>query len=194
VPVATTDWMGFKGGIGPWAEPALHGAARPQLLSDVDGIQTEKIAALEPDVISALYSGITREDYDTLSRIAPVVAAPKGTPDWGITWQQLVRTAGQVLGRGDAAAKVEADVERRSDAAARAHPAATGRPPALVGRHGSSHAFARGSPPGSRASPSPRSRRACSLRPSSSRIGTIAAAAGVLPAAGHTACTRRAGS
>jgi hypothetical protein len=43
-----------------------------------------------------------------------------------------VSTAGQVLGRDDAAAKVVADVERRSDAAARTHPEFRGKRGAMA--------------------------------------------------------------
>ena len=126
VPVAVTDWMGFGGGVGPWATPLLDGA-RPEVLKDTDGIPFEQIAALRPDVISALYSGITRKDYTTLSKIAPVVVAPAGTKNWGITWQASARAAGQVLGRSEEAAELVADVEGDIAAAVEAHPEFAGK-------------------------------------------------------------------
>src|SRR5690606_28625694 len=41
-----------------------------------------------PDVILAAYSGITQEDYDILTEIAPVVAYP--TAPWTTTWREQV--------------------------------------------------------------------------------------------------------
>src|SRR5689334_10976994 len=66
-PVATTEWFGEQpGAIWPWAQPKLTGET-PEVLKDADGIQFEKIAALKPDLILAIYSGLTPEDYATLS-------------------------------------------------------------------------------------------------------------------------------
>ena len=47
------------------------------LFDETDGIDFEAVADTEPDVILAGYSGLTQEDYDTLSEIAPVVAYPE---------------------------------------------------------------------------------------------------------------------
>jgi iron complex transport system substrate-binding protein len=75
-PVGVTDWMGFEHGIGPWAQTAAKAAGDPpELLTNTDGIQFEKVAALRPDVIVALYSDLKRSDYEKLSQIAPIVAA-----------------------------------------------------------------------------------------------------------------------
>ena len=115
VPVATTEWLGkFPGAIGPWATAKLGGAAVPQVLTDTgSGPQFEKIAALKPDLILSLYSGLTQESYSTLSQIAPTVAQPKKYTDYGIPWQDLTRTAGRAVGRTDQAEKAIADVEAR---------------------------------------------------------------------------------
>src|SRR5699024_4588117 len=48
----------------------------PELFDETDGIPFEQIANTQPDVILAAYSGLSQEDYDTLSQIAPVVAYP----------------------------------------------------------------------------------------------------------------------
>ena len=90
-PVGVTDWMGFENGIGPWAEAAAKAAGDPpELLTNTDGIQFEKIAALRPDVIVALYTDLEKADYEKLSQIAPVVAPPEGHADCGIDWQDTV--------------------------------------------------------------------------------------------------------
>lgn len=111
IPIATTEWFGEKpGAIWPWAEPKLGGAARPDVLHDKDGVQFERIAALKPDLIIALYSGITAEDYATLSKMAPVVAQPKDTVDYGVSWQTVTTTVGTAVGRKAQAEKVVADI------------------------------------------------------------------------------------
>jgi ABC-type Fe3+-hydroxamate transport system substrate-binding protein len=70
-PVGVTDWMGFEHGIGPWAETAAKAAGDPpELLTNTDGIQFEKVAALRPDVIVALYSDLKRSDDEKLSQFA----------------------------------------------------------------------------------------------------------------------------
>ena len=47
------------------------------LFDETDGIDFEAVADTQPDVILASYSGLTQEEYDTLSKIAPVVAYPE---------------------------------------------------------------------------------------------------------------------
>ena len=127
VPVGVTDWMGFKNGIAPWAEDKLGGAERPELLQNTDGIQFEKIAALRPDVIVALYSDLKKADYDKLSQIAPVVAPPEGHADYGIPWQDTTRTVGRILGKADAAEKLVTDLEARIAKDRKDHPEFAGK-------------------------------------------------------------------
>ena len=85
-------------GILPWVEDEIEemGAEMPDTYDFTDGIDFEAIAVSEPDVILAGYSGITQEEYDTLSQIAPVVAYPE-TP-WGTTWQETIAQDAKGLG------------------------------------------------------------------------------------------------
>ncbi|MEV6369010.1 iron-siderophore ABC transporter substrate-binding protein [Micromonospora musae] len=127
VPVATSEWFGEKpGAIWPWAEAALGGATRPQVLTSTDGVQFEKVAALRPDLILGIYSGLTADDYATLAKIAPTVAQPKGAVDYGVAWQDLTRTVGAAVGRKAQADRVVADVEGKIAAARSANPAFAG--------------------------------------------------------------------
>ncbi|MFJ4844871.1 MULTISPECIES: iron-siderophore ABC transporter substrate-binding protein [unclassified Streptomyces] len=125
VPVGTTEWIGgYKGAIGPWAQDKLGSAAVPTVLKDTGtGPQVEKIAALRPDLILALYSGLTKAQYDTLSKFAPVVAQPKEYNDYGIPWQQQTETVGKALGKADEAKKLVDGVEAKFAAAKTANPA-----------------------------------------------------------------------
>ncbi|GAA4906221.1 iron complex transport system substrate-binding protein [Nonomuraea thailandensis] len=115
VPVGTTEWFGeYPGAIGPWAESRLGGAARPQVLRDTgSGPQFEKIAALDPDLILALYSGLTKEQYETLSKIAPTVAQPKEYIDYGIPWQEVTKRVGLAVGKPAEAEGLVKQVEDR---------------------------------------------------------------------------------
>ncbi|MER5323744.1 iron-siderophore ABC transporter substrate-binding protein [Streptosporangium roseum] len=124
VPVGTTDWLGgYAGAIGPWATGKLGGAAAPVMLTDTGtGPQVEKIAALAPDLIIALYSGLTKEQYETLSKLAPVVAQPKEYNDYGIPWQQQTQTVAKVLGKEAEGTRLVGDVEAAFAAAKKEHP------------------------------------------------------------------------
>ncbi|MET9256467.1 iron-siderophore ABC transporter substrate-binding protein [Streptomyces sp. NPDC003717] len=124
VPVGTTEFVGeYKGAVGPWAEKALGGKQRPTVLhDDGTGPQVEKIAALRPDLILALYSGLTKDQYRTLSKIAPVVAQPKDGPDWSITWQQQTEQIGKALGQGPKAEQLVAATEKHLADTAAKHP------------------------------------------------------------------------
>jgi iron complex transport system substrate-binding protein len=123
-----TDWMGLPNGIGPWAEEAAAAAkAKPQLLKNTDGIEFEKIAALAPDVIVALYSDLKKPDYEKLSQIAPTVAPPKGAGDWHTPWQDATRIAGKIVGKSAEADKLVADVEARFEKEVATHPEFKGK-------------------------------------------------------------------
>ena len=85
-------------GVLPWVEDQLDelGAETPVLFDETDGIDFEAVADTAPDVILAAYSGLTQEDYDTLSKIAPVVAYPDVA--WGTSVQDMIRLNSQALG------------------------------------------------------------------------------------------------
>lgn len=122
VPVGTTEWFGKQpGAIWPWAQDKLNGTT-PEVIGDGEGPNFEKIAALKPDVIIALYSGITKEQYDLLTQIAPTVAQPAAYADYGIPWQELTQTVGKIVGQ-EAQAKALVDgVEQRFAQVRAAHP------------------------------------------------------------------------
>jgi len=115
VPVGTTEWFGgFPGAIGPWARNDLRGAPLPTVLKDTGtGPQVEKIAALRPDLILAVYGGLTKKQYETLSKFAPVVAQPKQYNDFGVPWEVQTKTIGQALGKASEADKLVAGVTRK---------------------------------------------------------------------------------
>ncbi|MBL7256846.1 iron-siderophore ABC transporter substrate-binding protein [Paractinoplanes lichenicola] len=128
VPVGTTEWFGEKpGAIWPWAEAALGSAPKPQVMAQTDGVEFEKVAALKPDLILAVYSGLTAEDYAKLSKMAPTVAQPKDQVDYGVGWQELTRTVGAAVGRKAQAEKLVTDTEARIAQVKQDNPAFAGK-------------------------------------------------------------------
>jgi iron complex transport system substrate-binding protein len=134
VPVAIplASYGGNEDGVLPWVAEALEeqDAETPVLLPDADGIPFEQIAAADPDVILAVYSGITAEDYETLSAIAPTVAYPDEA--WSTPWRDVVRTVGTALGDPEGAEQVVADADAAVAQAAEEHPELQGTTVAAV--------------------------------------------------------------
>lgn len=123
VPVGTTEWLGLhESAIGPWAIDYVGDEPMPELLDDTNGPQREAITLLAPDVIFALYAGLTQEQYDNLSEVAPVVAAPEGYLDYGIPWQEQTEIIGTALGKPDEARQLIADTEALFTDYAEQHP------------------------------------------------------------------------
>jgi len=121
-PVGTTEWFGeYDGAVWPWAQPYL-GDEVPEVVGDAAAVDFEKIIDLEPDAILALYAGLTQEQYDTLSGIAPTVAQPSDYVDYGIPWQELTETVGAIVGKADEARGLVAEVEGEFETARTEHP------------------------------------------------------------------------
>ncbi|SFO41177.1 iron complex transport system substrate-binding protein [Pseudobutyrivibrio sp. JW11] len=70
-----------------WTDEAFAelGETNPNVFDDETGWDYEAIAAAEPDVIIASYSGFTEEEYNLLSEIAPVV--PYIETAWKTNWR-----------------------------------------------------------------------------------------------------------
>lgn len=125
VPVGIREWFGSKpNAVWPWAQHLL-GGAQPTVLPRTD-INYEQVALLRPDVIVGLSAGLTQEQYDRLSGIAPTVAQPSAAGDYTISWQEMTRTTGAILGRPADAEKLVGDLESRIAAARAANPAFEG--------------------------------------------------------------------
>ncbi|WP_315107274.1 iron-siderophore ABC transporter substrate-binding protein [uncultured Microbacterium sp.] len=114
-------------GILPWVEEKLDelGGETPVLFDETDGIDYEAVADTEPDVILAAYSGLTQEEYDTLSKIAPVVAYPDVA--WGTSVDDMVEMNAKALGlEAEGEALIE-DLHADADAALAANSALEGK-------------------------------------------------------------------
>lgn len=129
VPVAMpkVTWGDEDGdGLLPWVKDKLDelGAETPTLMDETNGFDYEAIADAKPDVILGAYSGMTQEQYDTLSKIAPVVAYPEIA--WGTTWQEMTLTDAKALGRESQAEDLIADLEKHVTDETAKYPALAG--------------------------------------------------------------------
>lgn len=116
VPVAVTYWYGeYDHAVWPWAEDEL-GESEPVVLEEgmftgEQEFNEEEILNLEPDLILGLWAGVTEEQYDELSRIAPTVVQSDEYPPYGIPWQETTRVTGRALGLEERAEELVTEVE-----------------------------------------------------------------------------------
>ncbi|WP_181784034.1 ABC transporter substrate-binding protein [Pseudonocardia pini] len=115
----------------PWADQAA-GGAQPTILPR-EAVDPEAVAALRPDLIMAITAGLEQNEYDVLSRIAPVVVPPKDYVDFGVPWQVQTRVTGQALGQTARADELVRQVEARFAEVKAANPGLVGKTLALSG-------------------------------------------------------------
>ena len=104
---------GDENGALIWTSEAVAalGADFPTILPDTGREPPiEAIAALQPDLILAVYSGITEEQYNVLSGIAPVIAYPETA--WDTSWQQTITITGEAMGKRAEAEALVVDLEQ----------------------------------------------------------------------------------
>jgi iron complex transport system substrate-binding protein len=130
VPVAIREFTGNKpSATWPWAEDLLQGR-QPQVLTGEVGV--ESIAALRPDLIVAVSAGLTPEQYDTFSRIAPTITQPVGFPAYQTPWQDATRLIGTALGQSGRAEQMVTDLDVRFAAVREHYPQFAGKRAALA--------------------------------------------------------------
>lgn len=121
-PVGVVDWFGERPyGKWPWTRK-LWGEQKPKIVGERDTYKIEKIATLDPDLIIAQYSGMSKDQYEKLSKIAPTVAQPPDHQDYAAPWRLMTRRIGKALGREDRAKKLIDDVDTRFAEVRRNHP------------------------------------------------------------------------
>lgn len=101
-----------ENGLLPWTGEKYKelGVDKPVVFDDVDGLDYEAISNAEPDVILAAYSGLTQEEYDLLSKIAPVVAYPEFA--WQTYWRDQITTNATALGKKTEGEALVADLDK----------------------------------------------------------------------------------
>ncbi|MCR6635147.1 iron-siderophore ABC transporter substrate-binding protein [Devosia sp.] len=106
------SYGGDENGALRWTKEAVAalGAEFPTILPAGGEPPVEAIAALQPDLILAVYSGLTQEQYDVLSGIAPVVAFPETV--WDTSWQDTITITGEAIGKKAEAEALVAELEQ----------------------------------------------------------------------------------
>ena len=119
-------------GTWPWAQDEL-GDAEPELLSP-NGVElnVEAVAALDPDLIVGIYSGMTQSEYDLLSAIAPTIAQASEFVDYGTPWQEQTRIVGRAVGKAQLAEDLVTSIEDRYASIRAEHPEFVGATSAVA--------------------------------------------------------------
>ncbi|MGB3682720.1 MAG: iron-siderophore ABC transporter substrate-binding protein, partial [Rubrobacteraceae bacterium] len=131
-PVAVREWFGeYPSATWPWAQDEL-GDTEPEVLPAGE-LNFEQISGLDPDLIIGVSSGMTVEEYATLSEIAPVVVQPDEYVDFGVPWQEQTRLVGRALGRQQRAEDLVSEVEAQFAEAREDHPEFEGASGVVVG-------------------------------------------------------------
>ncbi|GAB6899091.1 iron-siderophore ABC transporter substrate-binding protein [Kineosporia succinea] len=125
-PIAMTAWEELGNlGTGPWAEDRLE--SRPTLIPspqmDADYDQVAEVAKLRPDLIVETGLHDDSERYQGLSKIAPVIAAPRGAGEFYVpTMAEQTLTVARVLGIPQQGQKLLDDLEATRASTVRDHP------------------------------------------------------------------------
>lgn len=118
IPVGMHRYGLFGSGILPWNEPYLR-TQTPTLLQSGE-LDYEAIAALEPDLILAIKTGINEIEWQRLSSIAPTVAY--SSAPWRADWREQMALTGQALGEPGKARDLVEATEKQLRGLADAHP------------------------------------------------------------------------
>lgn len=116
----------------PWTLEKFKGLGvdNPVVFDDIDGLNFEAISDVQPDVILAAYSGITQEDYDILSQIAPTVAFPREA--WDIGWKEQIIMNATGMGMKAEGEALVADLENLISQKLSAYPNIKGKTAAFL--------------------------------------------------------------
>ncbi|MFI6054517.1 iron-siderophore ABC transporter substrate-binding protein [Streptomyces violascens] len=108
----------------PWVKDKWGGAKPEVVMNNGDtGPNFEKIAALRPDLIVAVYSEIDKAAYDKLSKIAPTVGRTKAEKEpFSAPWQDNALQIATALGRADDGKKMVQGIQDKLAGVKKAHP------------------------------------------------------------------------
>jgi iron complex transport system substrate-binding protein len=108
----------------PWVKDKW-GDTKPEVImkNGDSGPNYEKIAALRPDLIIAVYSEIDQAAYDKLSKIAPTVGRTKAEKEpFSAPWQDNAVHIAKALGKEAEGKKMVEGIQGQLDTAKKAHP------------------------------------------------------------------------
>lgn len=141
-PIAVRYFFGDESDqVWPWADGAVTGE-QPIVLNQPFGtLNFEAIAELQPDLITAVSAGLTEEEYNTLSQIAPTLAQSDAYVDFGVPWQEQTIVIGQALGREVQARELVSAMEAQFAEVRAAHPEFEGATAAIASPAGDGQYF-----------------------------------------------------
>ncbi|MBA0052384.1 iron-siderophore ABC transporter substrate-binding protein [Streptomyces sp. AJS327] len=122
VGVERYEWGSDKTGYLPWVHQAVksRGDKLPKQFKGGEELDIEAIIELEPDVILAPWSGITKEQFKLLSDIAPTVAYPDKA--WSTNWDEQIELIAKALGKPEKADDLISRIKKQLSAAAAKRP------------------------------------------------------------------------
>lgn len=127
-PVAVRYWYGDEADtVRPWAQEFVEGDAPVVLNMPYGNLNYEAILELQPDLISAVTSGITEDEYKLLSEIAPTITQTSDYINFGVPWQEVMLMIGTAVGKSAEAEAVVSNVETLFADAREAHPQFEGK-------------------------------------------------------------------
>lgn len=106
--------------VHPW-NSAGFGDGAPHEVSFME-IDAEKIAALQPDLITCVSGGLDQKNFELLSKICPVIGTPTGYQDYAVPYGPHTKLIGQALARTTAAAKLVDDLDQQYADIRQKHP------------------------------------------------------------------------
>ncbi len=108
---ASNYGLSTENNLHPWSDKAFAalGVTTPNVFNDTDGFDYEAISDAQPDVILAAYSGMTEEEYQRLSEIAPVVVFQ--TAAWQTTWREQTLLNAEGMGMAEEGKAKVAEVD-----------------------------------------------------------------------------------
>lgn len=112
-----------------WTQEKLEelGESKLTTFDATDGVDYEAIAEAEPDVILATSGWTLDEDYEQLSKIAPIVSYQGEDGLAAMTWAERTEEAGAALDLSDKATEVVDGVEQQFADARKEHPEFEGK-------------------------------------------------------------------
>lgn len=132
-PLAVRYWYGDEADtIRPWAVEYVEGDDPIVLNMPYGNLNYEAILALQPDLISAVTSGITEEEYLLLSEIAPTITQSGDYINFGMPWQDVTLMIGAAVGKSAEAESLVTDVEALFEDAREQHPQFEGKTVAVA--------------------------------------------------------------
>ncbi|MFD7537790.1 iron-siderophore ABC transporter substrate-binding protein [Streptomyces sp. NPDC059819] len=108
----------------PWVKDQWGSTKPDVIMNNGDaGPNFEKIAALRPDLIVAVYSEIDKAAYDKLSKIAPTVARTKTEKEpFSAPWQDNALHIAKALGKADEGKQLVQGIQDKLAGVKKAHP------------------------------------------------------------------------